>query len=503
VRVLPGLVIAAMVSGVTVGAAAPVAAKENPPPCITPYSNSTVQSGDYDDNGVTDLAVGAPGAKGGGGVEIRWGYGRADTWLSPGHGGVPSAASIGSDFGRVLTTVQANSDLCADLAIGLPNLTVKGQPGAGGVLIMLGDSSRKFHRDIIITQATHGVPGGPKANYHFGAAIAGRGSELAIGVPNASITPIVDGPTYTGAGEVIDVSFDTNGDGRIPNSQGRVIGLSDPVTGAAPQTNAHLGSSISFDGPVLAAGAPAAADAATAGAGCTAAFFLGFNYGQTFCGQQAGDELGASSTLDPVPRNGGITIGAPGRTVNGLAGAGAIEVYSGSFSDGQLSLSSTIDQTTPGIPGKPQADAHFGATLASGSTHDFRGHIIAIGAPGATVGKASRAGEVVVQRLVDGPHGLHSTWRLLDQAVKGVPGTVGAADHFGAQLTVAVRRHGNRTLTTSLVVGVPGDKVGKHAHAGSVEVFTDTDHGITTSGATELTNAHRVATNARFGASVA
>ena len=165
-------------------------------------------------------------------------------------------------------------------------------------------------------------------------------------------------------------------------------------------------------------------------------------------GRQVGDRFGAalaSHSLD-------MYIGAPGRTVDGQAGAGAVDHYL--MDDAGIPhYVESITQDTPGVAGTPEAGDGFGSVLATNM------YGVAIGVPGEDVGSRKDAGMLTFLPNLD--HLPAVSWT---QDSPGVAGTAEAGDRFGA--SVASDPSGAR-----MIVGVPGEDVGALKDAGMVELF--------------------------------
>lgn len=140
-------------------------------------------------------------------------------------------------------------------------------------------------------------------------------------------------------------------------------------------------------------------------------------------------------------------IGAPGRTVHGHRGAGAV------FEQDWLDTSSwtQVTQDTAGISSTAETGDHFGASL---SDHW-------VGVPDERVGRTAHAG--VVQYYDPGNVPVSQT---LDQDTTGVPGSVGSNHRFGSALVHQEEPTGSST-GGNLFVGAPGDRGG----AGSVSAL--------------------------------
>lgn len=246
--------------------------------------------------------------------------------------------------------------------------------------------------------------------------------------------------------------------------------------------------------------------------------------GATAANDQFGTAIGTPDlSLDGKPD---LAIGVPGAKVNGLAGAGRVDLaqgtplgpdFSGIHGFGALPISSVDAKRLGGVA---QAGGHFGQTIAVGNFRgigngftetvigapgqnqvfvgeaplgdwtilsgvggfgsslavgDFNGDgrdDLAVGAPGASVA-VPRGGTTVVQAgkvsiFFGGPNGLSTTPQQV------IPGTLpalavpGAGDQFGYSLASGdVAGDG----ASDLIVGVPGKAIGGVTSAGLVELI--------------------------------
>lgn len=117
------------------------------------------------------------------------------------------------------------------------------------------------------------------------------------------------------------------------------------------------------------------------------------------------------------------------------------------------------------VPGKGKVPSMFkGADF--GLSMDAMGSQLFIGAPYAKVSGKPAAGALLVVTLDSA--GVKAV-KTITQATKSVTGAVGKYDGFGQ--AVAAR-------DGYLVVGTPGDDVGKVKHTGSIQVFTVSSKGV-------------------------
>src|SRR5690606_3901107 len=172
-------------------------------------------------------------------------------------------------------------------------------------------------------------------------------------------------------------------------------------------------------------------------------------------GLRPGDEFGAAIAEVAYYENEGddercsqLVVGAPGRDVDGEKDAGSVFLFA--FQDGEFTLVKEFVQGSDGIPGRPTAGARFGASLTAPFHGDDTGPVVTplyVGAPGATVGDATDAGEVVRLKLGgDDPTATEAV--TIRQGADGVPGTPEAGDAFGSSLAL---------VDDGLVAGAPGE----------------------------------------------
>lgn len=157
-------------------------------------------SGDFDCDGVADLAVGAPrenvDGPGQGAVFVAYGSTsgvRTGDVLYQGSGlaGRPTA---GAWVGLSLAGGDIDGDGCDDLAVGAPGAPVTGVRGAGAVLVTFGDTdglaASPRQRRLV---AGAGLPGRPRTGDRLGAAVAigdldcDRVAEVFVGAPGRDV----------------------------------------------------------------------------------------------------------------------------------------------------------------------------------------------------------------------------------------------------------------------------------------------------------------------------
>ncbi len=138
------------------------------------WFGSSLETGDFDDDGYDDLAIGARfdrvnGVRSGA-VDVLYGTASglsaadAQLWHQDA-AGVPSAAEAGDDFGHAIASGHLDGDGFDDLAIGAPGEAIgSGEPGAGVVNVVYGSSAGLGAAGAQLwSQASAGVPGVPEA----------------------------------------------------------------------------------------------------------------------------------------------------------------------------------------------------------------------------------------------------------------------------------------------------------------------------------------------------
>lgn len=236
-------------------------------------------------------------------------------------------------------------------------------------------------------------------------------------------------------------------------------------------------------------GSPAQDVGTTVAAGTVTSFTVGAT---SVTAQNARSVSQATAGVPGSPvRNGGfgsalsaegtvVAIGAPGQTVSGAVGAGAVVLVNDAPADRVGSFAPReITQNSPGVAGTAEAQDHFGAAVHLAWDPAHAAYHLAIGAPGEDVGSAADAGTVDVLRF---PFDTPTRWSAVgyDQNSAGVAGTAERGDAFGTAVTAFAQPSGE--LIT--LVGSPGEDVGSVRDAGMVQaVGTSTNPSWTQSSA--------------------
>lgn len=170
---------------------------------------AALASGDFNRDGYSDLAIGAPNESVGdiekaGAVNVLYGSskgvsGANDQLWKQGVDGLGGESEAGDQFGAALLVGDFDGDHFADLAIGAPSETVGSIFKAGAITIMRGSSSGLTSSgDKRWKQGSDGIADTEEAGDRFGATLAGGDfnhdgrDDLAVGVPGENIGSIRD-----------------------------------------------------------------------------------------------------------------------------------------------------------------------------------------------------------------------------------------------------------------------------------------------------------------------
>jgi len=294
---------------------------------------AALASADFNGDGCSDLAIGAPGEAR---LVVVYGHplgltdGVASPWGWPGEilpgGDIGWTSPLDDELGGTLAAGDFNGDGFADLAVGIPGATVNGHDDAGEVLIYEGDGARLWSSGPRFDQADLATLAEPGDRFGDTLAVGdfdGDGyDDLAVGTPHENFGSRVD------------------------------VGLAHVVFGSAGSV--LTGSAVMLNQNV---------------AGIT-------SYGE------AGDRFGASLAAGDFDGDGhdDLAIGVPDEGWY-VADAGIVHIVPGSDSGMNTTASQVLIRNNDGRVGAVTND-HFGAALAVADYDGDGVPDLAAGAPG-------------------------------------------------------------------------------------------------------------------------
>lgn len=164
------------------------------------FFGQALVAGDFNGDGLSDLAVASPGENGGAGV-VHVLTGSTGQFVSDaivfvlaqGEPGLPGSAEAGDQFGAEMVAADFDGDGLDDLAIGAPGEALGDEIDAGLVLVLTG-GQLGFESTLALHQGV--LPGSTEGGDRFGEAMAGADldddgfADLAIGSPGESLADL-------------------------------------------------------------------------------------------------------------------------------------------------------------------------------------------------------------------------------------------------------------------------------------------------------------------------
>ncbi len=306
---------------------------------------TALASGDLNDDGFDDLAIGAPNKSVGsviqaGGVAVLLGSvsgitATGNLYITQDSASIADAAEIADHFGKTLAMGDFNGDGKADLVVGSPDEALDGGYRSGAVHVIYGDTDGLDNTTCQLwSQDNTGIGNRSESGDAFGAALAAGDfnddgfDDLAIGVPGEDTS------------EVLDC-------GLVHVLYGRAGGLKLTGNQVWQQNNSSVPD-----------------------------------------GRQRGDAFGSALASGYIDADGfaDLVVGVPGEKIGNRDGCGAINVFFGGGSGLAASGGEFWHQNSDGITDVSEKDDAFGSSLAMGD-FDANGHDdVACGVPGEDVG---------------------------------------------------------------------------------------------------------------------
>ncbi|MEV5704074.1 hypothetical protein [Actinoallomurus sp. NPDC052274] len=434
---------------------------------------------DFNGDGYPDLALGNPygtvsGHAGAGFVTIVYGSsaglntGKKQVF-SQNSSGVPGAAEAGDHFGYSVASLDYDHDGYADLLIGAPDEDTSAGANAGSETILWGSKSGLTGSGSDAISEPSGYAG---ANHRFGYALA-AGDLDGDGDTDWVDTAPGDGYfwTYSSASTTAQVKAQ-----RFSPS-GRPHQVQAGKKGAASAAAAR-----SFTALIPAIGDVNGDNKAELALGwiATAAPTSGFdlwNFTTTDI-SLAGSATTRVDSLAVADFDGdGYADIATGGADESAGKGGHVTVYKGD-ANATLSSTTTITQSTSGVPGAAVAGDRFGYSLSAGDVNKDGKYDLAVGVPYRTVSSQAHAGEAVV--LYGSASGLTGTGaQAVSQSFPGVPGAAEKNDAFGWTVTML---NVNTDGYADLIAGAPKE----NGTDGAVSLLKGTASGVTGTGSATI-----------------
>jgi hypothetical protein len=430
--------------------------------------------------------------------------------------GVPTDAEDGGQFGAALAPGDFNGDGFSDLAVGAPGATINGRSSAGVVVVLYGtragltaSGSQFFH------QNTELIPDSAEQGDQFGATLGagnlGKTSEddLAIGVPTENLGTTEDaGVLHVLYGSITGLSTTGNQlwSQNSPGIQGDGAQQGDVFGGIADGKHGPVAADFGKDGhadlavpvpgedlgSVVDAGAVEILYGSAGGLTAAGSQFWTQNSANVAEAAETGDAFGSSLGAANFGKDGhaDLAIGTPYEGLGTKHECGVVHVLYGTSSGLTAAGSQLWSQDSAGIkdaceepPGAIQGDV-FGFALATGNFGKSSQADLAVSASEEDIGTKVEAGAAHV--IFGSSSGLVATGnQLWSQDSAGIKETAeggpGLPDLFGASVSAA---NYGKDFHADLGLGVWGEDLAGNTifDAGAVNVIYGAPGGLTSTG---------------------
>jgi hypothetical protein len=469
----------------------------------------SIVTGDFNGDGLEDMAVGAPGEVirglgSAGGVSVIYG---SLTGLDPAgnqfitqDGAVPDTAEAGDRFGESMAVGDFNRDGFDDLAVAAPGETLGAFVGTGAVFVLNGSAnglltggSIQVDQDSVLAGVA--IAGTNQSGDEFGSALAagdinGDGvDDLVVGIPRQDLNGFGD----AGAFNVIYGAV-----GGLTGANNRSFSLDTGTILGATGLGDRFGEAVAVgdingDGFAdVAVGAPGDRVGNADGAGAVNILF-GAAAGLTDVGNErwhqdsvgpnglpiegvaeAGDGFASTLVMADFDDDGNVDVaaGVPYEDINTLGDAGAVNVIRGSVLGLTDNGNQRWHQNSGTILGTVEANDQFGGSLAAGDLDGDGDTDLIVGVRYEDINGTGDAGAVNV--IYSGGAGIglsdvgNQRWH---QNSAGVEDSAEVGDEFGSSLAAG---DFNGDGVVDVAIGVSGENGG----AGAVNALYGTVTGL-------------------------
>jgi len=416
--------------------------------------------------------------------------------------GVQGTPADGDNFGGSLASGDFNGDGFSDLAIGAPHIAEISGPLGGRVNVFYGDAGGlDRNHDQSFSQDTAGVEDDAELGDLFGFAIAsgdfnadGR-TDLAISAPGEFINSIAG--TDHGA---VHVLYGTASG--LSAAADQFFTQNSPDIGDSAESGDRFGHALAtgdFNGDFvsdLAIGVPFEDNGATPNEGTVHVLFGAANVGLSGTGSRqlqrrtrivaglpddTGYQFGFALAAGDTDGDGfdDLAVGMPGDDTSSAVDSGSVMLFEGTATGAFTRFGAVINEEPAGIQGLAETGDRFGSSLTIAKLGADAFEDLVIGVPGDRVGSQGGAGSVHVFMSkffgVDLGDQFVLTQEFLDS------GAAEAGDAFGSAVS---NGDYNGDGFDDLVIGVPLEDIGIDTDCGAVHVVYSslsgpiTDEGV-------------------------
>jgi hypothetical protein len=352
--------------------------------------------GDFNHDFIDDLVVGVPGNLVGGiatgGVQVY--YGSMNAGVFDGGTVLPIGGAAGDSIGAALATGDFDDDGFDDLAVGIPGQA----SSAGAVFVLYGSAAGLTSGGQLLQQNNPDIEDVGEANDKFGFALAAGDfnangkSDLVVGIPNENGSGAIQIFFGASSGLGLDLVND------ILWTQNSVAGTSEPNDkfgfalatgdfdddGRSDLAIGSPGEALGISNEITDSGSVAVLYGTPGGVSFDLARTQGWGQGGLLGLETAelGDRFGESLAVGDFDGDGrqDLMVGHPQEDLSG-SNDGAVTVLLGGPSGFSASGSRVLAAGVEGLPGVVQASSNYGQAAASGDFDwDFRSDLV-IGAP--------------------------------------------------------------------------------------------------------------------------